>query len=260
MIDLYNEDCIETIKKIKNDSVDLIITSPPYDDLREYGKLDSWNENKWKGVIDNLYNILKIGGVVVWIVNDSVVKGSETGSSFKQALYFKEIGFNIHDTMIWKKSNFSNPSKTRYHQTFEYMFVFSKGSPKTVNLISDRKNVYGGKIGNYGKNTVTQTDGSKTERPRKINTEYGIRHNVWEHKTSGQIGESRKFKHPAMFPYSLVKDHVITWSNEGDLIYDPFMGSGTTGVVCKDFNRNFIGSEINIDFYNIAIDRIGVKC
>lgn len=243
---------------MKIDSIDLIVTSPPYDDLRTYTNGNMlWNSSVWEPIIDSLYKVTKKGGVVVWIVGDAVVNKSETGSSFKQALYFIKSGFNLHDTMIWQKPNFSNPSKTRYHQTFEYMFIFSKGSPKTFNPIKDRKNVYGGMVGSYGKNTATQKDGSKVVRKSKINSEYGMRHNVWLEKTSGQTSESKSIKHPAMFPLQLIKDHIITWSNQGDLVYDPFMGSGTTGVAALSLERNFIGSEIIPEYFKIADDRIG---
>ena len=142
-IDLYNGDCLEIMQQLIEEGikVDLTVTSPPYDNLRTYnGNNDLWNENVWKGIIERLYKITNNGGVVVWVVGDATIKGSETGTSFKQALYFKEVGFNLHDTMIYQKSNFSNPSNNRYHQIFEYMFVFSKGKIKTFNSIKDRKN------------------------------------------------------------------------------------------------------------------------
>jgi site-specific DNA-methyltransferase (adenine-specific) len=255
-IDLYQGDCLEVMRKIPHNSVDLTVTSPPYDNLRTYnGNNVLWNENVWKGVLEGLYAKTKLGGVVVWIVGDATVKGSETGVSFKQALYAKEVGFNLHDTMIYQKTNFSNPSSTRYHQVFEYMFVLSKGNPNTFNGIKDRKNIYGG-VTTYGKNTVTQADGSKLEVPKKVYSEYGMRHNCWLTSTTGQTGESKKYSHPAMFPLQLAKDHILSWSNEGDVVLDPFMGSGTTGVACKNLNRNFIGIELDPEYFRIAKERI----
>ena len=140
---LYNEDCVEGMKKLKNESIDLVVTAPPYDNLRTYNGFVF----EFESVARELYRVVKEGGVVVWIVSDGVENGSETGTSFKQALYFKEIGFNLHDTMIWKKESCAFPEETRYYPNFEYMFVFSKGKPKSIHLIEDRKNLWGGHKG-----------------------------------------------------------------------------------------------------------------
>jgi DNA modification methylase len=248
--------CLEKMQGIEVGSVDLTVTSPPYDNLRTYnGNNNIWSEDSWKGVIQNLFRVTKDGGVVVWIVGDATFKGSETGTSFKQALFAKEVGFNLHDTMIYQKSNFSNPASTRYHQVFEYMFVWSKGKPKTFNPIKDRKNIYGGRS-TYGRNTTTQPDGSKVEAPKKIYPEFGMRHNCWVASTTGQTGESKKYNHPAMFSVSLAEDHIKSWSNPGDTVFDPFLGSGTTGVAAKNLDRNFIGIELDETYFKIAEKRI----
>jgi len=204
-----------------------------------------------------LNRVIKPGGVIVWNVADQTINGSETGNSFRQALYFKdEIGLNLHDTMIWQKSNFSNPSVNRYHQTFEYVFIFSKGKPKTFNPILDRKNVYSGQPGSFGKNTSTERDGSKTERPRKVNREYGMRHNVWLTNTAGQDRTAKKWGHPAMFSLDFAQDHIQSWSNPGDIVLDPFGGSGTTAEAALRLQRDFILTEINSDYAEIARQRV----
>ena len=252
---LLQGDCLEVMKDIPDGSVDLTVTSPPYDDLRTYnGNNSLWSEQFWKGVIEDLYRITKTGGSVVWIVGDATVNGSETGTSFKQALWAKDCGFDLHDTMIYQKTNFSMPSATRYHQTFEYMFVFSKGKP-CFNGIKDRTNIYAGSS-TYGRNTVTQADGSKKEVAKKVYSKFGLRHNVWLKSTTGQTGESKKYKHPAMFPVDLAQDHILSWSNEGDTVLDPFLGSGTTGVACVNTGRDFIGIELDEAYFGIAQDRI----
>lgn len=255
-INLINNDCKKTLDNLENKSIDLVLTSPPYDNLRSYGK-------DFKGFIDfneialKLSSKLKDGGVIVWNVGDQVVNGSETGTSFKQALFFKdECGLNLHDTMIWQKPNFSNPSSTRYHQVFEYVFILSKGKPKTFNPIKDRKNIYAGLKGSFGINTVTQRDGSKKIRSSKIVEEYGMRHNVWVSKTAGQDGSAKKYKHPAMFTEEFAREHIITWSNAGDNVLDCFMGSGTTGVACVNTHRNFIGIELDEGYFKSAKERI----
>jgi len=262
---IYNEDCLVTMANMPENFIDLTITSPPYDNLRSYGDLipDKTNNEytfDFENIAKNLYRVTKKGGVVVWVVGDATINGSETGTSFKQALFFKDIGFNIHDTMIYMKNNFSNPSSNRYHQIFEYMFVLSKGKPKTFSPIKDRKNIYGGQIGSWGKNTSRLRDGTMGERKKKIIEEYGQRYNVWTYKTSKNGQEDDvAYQHPAIFPIQLVKDHIISWSNENDIIYDPFMGSGTTAKAAKDLNRNFLGSEINSDYMEIINSRLGVS-
>jgi DNA modification methylase len=254
MIQLLHGDCLELMKQLPEASVDMVITSPPYDDLRTY---DDKSLFSFKETAKSLASLLNPGGVIVWNVGDQCVNGSETGTSFRQALYFiDECGLNLHDTMIWQKSNFSNPSTTRYHQVFEYVFILSKGKPKTFNPIKDRKNVSSGNIGSFGENTVTQKDGSKKIRQRKIVEEYGMRHNVWIMNTAGQEQTSKKYGHPAMFSEVFVNDHIVSWSNEGDLILDPFMGSGTSGAVAKRLGRRYIGIEINEAYYGIAKSRI----
>ena len=253
-VQLLHGDCLELMKDIPEGHIDLTVTSPPYDNLRDYnGNIKQWNFEKFKEIAMELYRITKQGGVVVWVVADATINGSETGTSFKQALYFKEIGFNIHDTMIWYKGSCPFPDKTRYYQSFEFMFVFVKGKIKTFNPIEDRVNKWGGtKV--HG--TLRQPDGSlKTPTGIKVGRcvkERGVRFNVWE------VSPERKNTtcHPAVFPEQLVHDHVISWSNPGDTVFDPFMGSGTTGIACIKTNRNFIGFEIDEKYFEIAQKRI----
>jgi DNA modification methylase len=253
MINLIHGDCLERIKEIENESIDLTVTSPPYDNLRSYnGNNDQWGEHVWKSVIQELYRVTTNGGVVVWVVGDATVKGSETGTSFKQALWAIDCGFNLHDTMIWSKGGFSavGSLKTRYAPVFEYMFIWSKGSPKTFNPIKDRKSKHGGK-------TITRTkrlkDGTTKKYPDYIASKYGQRFNIWNIFPQKQSG---KGKHPAPFPEPIAQDHIISWSNEGDMVLDPFMGSGTTGVACANTGRKFIGIELDQGYFDIAKERI----
>lgn len=250
MIKLKQGDCLELMGDISNESIDLTVTSPPYDNLRTYnGNINQWNFEKFQKIAQELYRITKNGGVVVWNVADATIKGSETGTSFKQALYFKECGFNLHDTMIWiKDGGGAVGSNYCYTQNFEYMFVFSKGKPKSINLIKDKPN------GSYGidKSGVgrRKKDGEKKVEKRKPSQPFSRRNNWWY--IPPQKGED----HPAIFPEQLANDHIISWSNEGDTIFDPFMGSGTTGKMAMINNRNFIGFELDKDYYEIAKNRI----
>ena len=247
---IHNMDCVEGLRLLPDDSVDLTVTSPPYDNLRTYNGF-SWD---FEATAKELFRVTRPGGVVVWIVADATINGSETGTSFKQALYFKECGFNLHDTMIWSKPSFTavGTLKTRYASTFEYMFVLSKGRVKTFNPIKDRKNIYAG-AKKHG--TIRQRDGSV--RPvssiGKRYSEFGQRFNVWNMPPEQS---NSKRCHPAQFPEQLAKDHIISWSNEGDTVLDPFMGSGTTAVVCIKNNRNYIGFEISEEYCDIAKKRL----
>ena len=238
---IYNENCLDTMSRMSDNFIDLTVTSPPYDNLRTYNGYSF----DFESIAKELYRVTKEGGVVVWVVGDAVIKGGESGMSFKQALYFKEIGLNLHDTMIWEKDTFTFPDKTKYRSSFEYMFVISKNKPKTINLINDRKNKYSGTIvhgTSRGKDGKTFT---KSNHNKSHVKEYGVRFNVWQINTEKQ----NKTKHPAVFPINLAQDHIKTWSNENDTVLDCFMGSGTTGLACKNLNRDFIGIEIDKEYF-----------
>ncbi len=254
---LNNIDCVELMRTMLEQGVkvDLTVTSPPYDNLRSYEGEVTWDFDKFKEIANLLYEVTANGGVVIWVVNDQVKKGSETGTSFKQALYFKEIGFNLHDTMIYQKANYIPLTHNRYEQSFEYMFCFTKGRPKAFNPIKiPCKNA--GKIESYGierrslldKNQAMRAPEGKTFMATK-DTKYHP--NIFTYTVGGQ-----KSGHPAAFPDKLAEDQIISWSNENDLVFDPFMGSGTTGKMAILNNRRFIGSEIVKDYYDIAVRRI----
>lgn len=249
---LMQGDCLERMKELPDGSIDLTVTSPPYDNLRTYnGNNELWGEHVWKAAIKDLYRVTKDGGVVVWIVGDATINGSETGTSFRQALWAMECGFRLHDTMIWNKGGFSavGALAVRYGPVFEYMFVLSKGAPNTFNPIKDRPNKNAGKSV-FG--TIRQADGSTKPMSKTMTIkEYGQRFNVWEMGPQRQTGG-----HPAPFPEAIAHDHIISWSNPGDTVLDPFMGSGTTGVACINTNRNFIGIELDQGYFDIACKRI----
>ena len=250
-------DCVEVLKTIPDSSIDCVITSPPYDDLRTYEEVTSWNFDVFKNVADELYRVVTDGGVVVWVVGDQVHNGNKSLTSFKQCIYFQDIGFNVYDVMIYKKSSGGPPHKNRYTNTFEYMFVLSKGLPKTIHLIKDRENKWAG-TASFGSVSRRERDGTLTPKGKKVVQDVSIRTNIWEYATGK--GNSTKddyaFEHPAIFPEKLVADHLLSWTNEGDTILDPFMGSGTTGKMCSVYNRNFIGIEVNKDYFEIAKKRI----
>jgi len=232
--------------------IDLTVTSPPYDNLRTY---DGYSFD-FEGIAKELYRITKEGRVVVWVVGDATIKGSETGTSFKQALYFKEIGFNLYDTMIYTQPpRGACGNNNTYWQSFEYMFIFSKGIPKTINLLMDRENKDSRK-GDRG--TKRLQNGELIKLSRGGYSKFGRRTNVWEYNTGK--GHSTKddiaCKHPAIFPEQLAQDHILSWSNEGDIVLDPMAGSGTVLKMAKMTNRNYIGIEISPQYVEIAKKRI----
>ena len=249
----YNENCLDTMAKMKDNFLDLTVTSPPYDGLRTYNGYSF----DFESIAKELYRTTKEGGVVVWVVKDSTIKGNKSLTSFKQCLYFQSIGFNVYDTMIYSKTSGGLPHKGRYRDAVEFMFVLSKGKPKTINLIKDRKNKYGGTY-TFGNATVREKDGTLGDRKKTYINDYGFRYNIWEYATGKGNTTSDKiaFKHPAIFPEKLSNDHIISWSNEGDVVYDPFMGSGTTAKMAILNNRNWIGSEMSSEYCEIIKERV----
>lgn len=256
MIDLYNGDCLEIIDKLieQGIKVDAVITSPPYDNIKNYNNTLNWNLEVFKEVANRLYKILKDGGVVIWIVSDKTKNGSESLTSFKQAIYFNQIGFNLHDTMIYRKLNYTPLTHNRYEQEFEYMFCFSKGKPKAFNPIKIPCKWAGTET--WGESSFYKTDSDDLTKvgKKKIN-DFKIKGNIFEYQT-GSV-KTGKIKHPAMFPLELAEDMIKSFTNENDLVLDCFLGSGTTGVACKNLNRNFIGIEIDQNYFKIAKERLG---
>jgi len=244
-------DCREKVKELIENGVkvDLTVTSPPYDDLRNYQEKNSFTEETWRNLIPLLYEITNDGGVVVWIVNDRTKNGSKTGTSFKQALAFMEAGFNLNDTMIWEKTNpMPQVEQPRYNQSFEYMFVFSKGKPKTFNPIKVPCKCAGQDYDSTCKNMGGEN--GRTEKHFIIN-KYKVKSNVWKFAVA-----NNKTIHPAVFPLQLAIDHILSWTNEGDTVLDPFVGSGTSGIAALKLNRNFIGIDIVPEYCKLTEEQI----
>jgi DNA modification methylase len=246
-------DCSEIMAYMPSESVDLTVTSPPYDNLRTYNGYSF----PFEDIAKQLYRVTKQGGVVVWVVGDKTEKGSETLTSFKQALYFKEIGFNVHDTMIYAKNNVyaHDPRNKRYKQCFEYMFILSKGKPKTYNEIKDRPNKHAGKTLSGTKGRTKE--GVKRDLKPVVMGEFQARYNIWEYTTGRSVATDKMaFEHPAIFPEKLAQDHIISWSNEGDTILDCFCGSGTTLKQAYLNNRNFVGIDYSSEYVALSQERL----
>jgi DNA modification methylase len=250
MSKIIQGDCLEVMKDIPDKSIDMVLTSPPYDNLRTYnGSLD-WGEHIWKPVIQELFRVIKNGGVVVWVVGDATIKGSETGTSFKQALYFKEIGFNLHDTMIYQKLNYPPLTHNRYEQCFEYMFILSKGKPKSFNPIKVETKHKGRIPSGTFYHKSSQNTPTKANNNKSVN-ELKIKQNIFDYVVGG-----KKDGHPAPFPEKLAEDHILSWSNEGDTILDPFAGSGTVGKMAQQLSREYILIEKEPEYIEIIKKRL----
>jgi site-specific DNA-methyltransferase (adenine-specific) len=253
---IINDDAEKALKNLPPNSVDVTVTSPPYDDIRDY-KGYNLSDSALYNIIRELFRVTKSGGVVVWVVGDSTINGSETGTSFRQAMKFMEVGFKLHDTMIYEKNTSSFPAKrtgNRYTQIFEYMFVFCKDKIKKANLICDKPNKWAGHT-NWGKNTNRLKNGDLQETSDiKPVPDYSPRNNIWKYTVGKGFNSSDKesHEHPAIFPEQLAEDHIITWSDENDIVLDPFSGSGTTCKMAKKNKRNYIGIDISDEYCKLA--------
>ena len=244
-------DNCDVLGTFPRECVDLVVTSPPYDDLRTYGG-HSWD---FYGVAWQLKRVLKPGGVIVWVVNDETKDGDETGTSYRQALHFKELGLRLHDTMVWHKGCFTGVGsvRVRYGPATEFMFVFSNGKPSVFNAIRDRKNIYAGSIGKAPTVRLPSGDTIRKTHEGRVMDEHGIRFNVWN--IAPEMSNTNRF-HPGQFPEPLARDHILSWSNEGDIVLDPFNGSGTTTKMARETGRRYIGIDVHEEYCEIARKRL----
>jgi DNA modification methylase len=264
---IYNEDNLITMSRMDSETVDLTVTSPPYDNLRDYKGFPVYDLKRHRKTAKELFRITKPGGVVCWVVNDGTVDADKSGTSFRQALLFKKAGFKLNDTIIYEKDGVFGQFENRYYPIFEYIFILTKGRNKTFNPIVDRKNnesynttgSFSGKNGVVKKKMKREKNGLLTERILKHNPEpFGKRYNIWRYNTGFMktTVDAFSYEHPAMFPEKLAKDCIYTWSNPGDLVYDPFMGAGTVAKSCIELKRNYIGSEISSEYIEIINKRV----
>lgn len=254
---LINDDNRKLLDALPQESIDLVITSPPYDDLRDYNKDLLWGFNVFKEIATKLYRVMKKGGVVVWVVGDKTKDGGKSLTSFKQALFFQEIGFKMYDVIIYEKTGSGPPHPNRYFNTFEYIFVMSKGKIKTTNILRDKKNKWGGHD-TYSNITRREKDGTLTDKGKKTVSEFGVRTNIWKYKNGKGFAAKEKIahEHPAIFPEKLVEDNILSWSNKNDVVLDIFGGSGTTFKVAKLLGRKSIYVEKVSKYCKVAKKRL----
>ena len=254
---LINDDAVKLLDILPENSIDLVITSPPYDDLRDYNGEIIWNFEIFQNIAKKLYRVMKKGGTIVWVVGDNTKNKNKSLTSFRHAIYFQEIGFKIYDVLIYEKTGAGPPHPNRYFNAFEYMFIITKGDIKTVNLLKDKVNKWGGKY-TFSNVTRREKDGTLTDKGKKLINKYGVRTNIWKY-TNGKSFSTKDniaYNHPAIFPEKLVRDNIRSWSNEGDVVLDMFGGSGTTAKISKELNRKWIYVEKVKKYCQIAQKRL----
>jgi len=250
-ITIYCGEASEVMAEWEAGSIDLTVTSPPYDDLRRYLGYTF----DFAAIAGQLWRVTTKGGVAVWVVGDETKDGCETGNSFRQVLNFMSLGFNLHDTMIYDKNGFRYPFPDKYHQVFEFMFILSKGRPGSVNLLQDRPIIYN----SHSSPRKREANGEMTRRKSYHNESgYGKRFNIWRYSPGGAKSskDTVAFDHPAIFPEALARDHILSWSNPGDLVADPMLGSGTVAKMAQQLGRRFVGCDISEEYCKIAVDRL----
>ena len=250
----------DILKSIPKDSVDMVVTSPPYDNLRDYTGEVVWDFEAFKKIAKQLYRVMAPGGVVVWVVGDQIDKGGKTLTSYKQALFFQKIGFKVFDVIIYEKAGSGPPHPNRYFNSFEYMFVLSKGTPKTINLLRDKPNKWANHS-TYSDVTRREKDGSLTKKGKKVVNEFGVRTNIWRYANGKGFATKDEiaYEHPAIFPEKLAADHILAWSNENDIVLDPFGGSGTVAKIATQLNRRWIHIDVSEEYCKIAEKRHGLQ-
>ena len=251
-ISIYHGDCVDVLSTLPK--ADLILTSPPYGTLRDYGG----HGFDWRRVVSAIVPALKPGGVIVWVVADQTIDGSESGESFRQALYFMDYGLRLHDTMIYERTGMTNPTPNRYHNMYSFMFIFSEGAPRTFNAIIDHPATSPGRTRSHA--GFRTRSGLLPSRPGHY-TQAAMtkRSNIWR-IYAGSNHSAPDFlaahQHPAIFPLALARDHISTWTNPGDLVIDPMCGSGTTLRAAKDLDRRAIGIDIHEPYCALAGQRM----
>ncbi len=241
-------DCVERMRELEDASAQLVVTSPPYDELRDYNGYSF----PFEDIAQELYRVTADGGVVVWVVGDRI-RGGRSLISFRQALFFQEIGFSAHDIMIYQKKNTPFMRSNAYTNAYEFMFVLSKGKPATFNPLKVPTARHGMELLTHNK----LPDGINKKKRGELKKEK-TRTNIWSYAVGlgGTTRDRIAFQHPAVFPEKLAEDHILSWSKPGDLVLDPMCGSGTTGKMALLHGRDFIGIDISREYIDIARQRL----
>lgn len=247
-------ECVDGMRALPPASIPLTITSPPYDQTFEYGG-HLWDHEKFMLVARELWRVAMQGGVVSWVVRDQIADGDQSASSFRQALFFKGLGFRLHNTIIIEKQIIRGISRVRYGVAPEFAFVFSKGRPRTINLIEDKENKFGGRHMRF---STRSRDGTKCKTAKALIRPFGVRGNVWRYTTGSRVTakEDYAYDHPALMPERLAHDLIVSWSRPGDLVLDPFGGAGTTAKMALLGHRRYLSMEAHRPYHDLAVRRM----
>lgn len=250
--EIININCIDYMRQQPDESIDFVLTSPPYDTMRLYKRQVTWNFSVFKRVAKQLARCIKQGSTIVCVVGDETIDHNETGTSFRQALYFKECGLNLYDTMIFEKTNpMPGYRPSLYRQCFEYIFVFCKGEMRVFNPLMVKTTTTAPTI--YRKENKWSMENGKTTSGavKRATPEMRYHNNIFRYGVGGV-----RVEHPATFPIQLAKDMIFTYTEEGQTVYDPFAGSGTTNLAAYELGRGCIGTEIVEDYAAMAQHRL----
>ncbi len=245
-------DCRDGMAALSNECIPFTLTSPPYDGLRTYDGLADWN---FMDVAKELYRITMQGGVVVWVVQEQIIDGSESGETSRQRLAFANIGFRLHHTMVMGKLGGIQFSSNRYGRPLEYAFILSKGPPRYFNPLRDRPNKEAGRVKVF---LNRNRDGSFAPVKRTQVHPYGLRGSIWFYPTgkNNSAKEDYAFEHPALMPEQMAEDDILSWTKVGDLVFNPFAGAGTALKMALLNHRSYLGFEINPKYVEIARRRL----
>ena len=251
---MYNSivlgDCVEGMRSLPPDLVPCTVASPPYGALRHYHGNHQFD---FEAAAAELWRITRPGGVVCWVVREEVVDGSESGEASEQRLFFRDLGFRLHQTIVMERYGSRARSPGRYGESLEYAFILAKGKPATVRLLRDRRNKTAGKL-------VTAThrypDGSYRVQRYEVD-EWGYRKAVWYFAQGMHVATDPVARlHQAPMPEAMAEDLILSYSREGDLIFDPFAGVATTAKMALLNHRNYFGYEINAIYHARGEERL----
>ncbi len=241
-------DAAEVLSSWEEPCIDLTVTSPPYDNLRNYNgyKFDAG------AMLSAIFKVTKQGGVCVWVVGEKI-NGGRSLTSFDHAFMGRDVGWTVHDVMIYQKKNTPFMRSNGYTNCYELMIVFSNGKPKTFNRLMEPTRRNGWETAVFGKGP----DAVNRKRPVELKTEK-TRNNIWQYAVGlgGTTSDKIAFQHPAVFPERLAEDHILSWSNPGDMVLDPMCGSGTTCKMAEMNGRKWVGIDMSPEYIDIARQRI----
>lgn len=255
---LLTGDACEILPTIRESSVDLTVFSPPYDGLRDYKGKPSFD----MAVLGReILRVTKEGGVCCMVIQDATKNGAKSLTSFRTACLFADLGWRLFECCIYSRAGVPGAWWTkRFRVDHEYIFIFTRGDglprrfDKTSLMVESK---YAGITAGGTKRT---TKGDFVAIKKTVISPLKCRGTIWHYAASNTERNKTKSEHPATYPDSLARDIISCFSKEGDLVLDPMMGSGTTGIASVNMGRRFLGIEISVQYMEIAKRRFRAEC